>query len=207
MIEVRAAAARFQSVAAGIATWHCFSAGAHYDAGNTGFGPLIALDEHVVAPGAGFGRHAHRRVEILSWVLAGTLRHQDSAGRGDLVGPGVALHQAAGSGIEHTERNASDTDPLHFVQFVLLDAAGPSGHLRAVPPLPVGGGEFAVLHPVAPVRLAAVAYLHLFLASGTVQAAGHTLRRGDSARIRDEAVSVAGDGEVLLWRSGATTRP
>jgi redox-sensitive bicupin YhaK (pirin superfamily) len=202
MIEIHPAAARYETVQPGITTWHCFSAGAHYAPDNTGFGGLIALDEHVVAPGAGFGRHAHRGVDIVSWVLAGTLRHEDSSGRGELVGTGTALHQSSGSGIEHTERNASATEALRFIQLVLLGGAGPPGHLLGAPPMPLSGGEFAVLHPVAPVELPAVAHLHLYVASGAVGVAGHTLHPGDSARVRTEAVIVVGAGEILLWRSG-----
>jgi len=199
VIEVRAAATRFQTVAPGITTWHCFSAGANYDPDNTGFGALVALDEHLLAAGAGFQRHAHRGVEILSWVLAGTLRHEDSAGRTELVGPGRVLHQSAGSGIEHTERNASATEALHFIQLVLLGDAGPPGLLLGAPPLPLGTGEFTVLDPVAPSELPAVAHLHLYVASGSVAVAGHSLHPGDSARIRHEAVSVVGAAAVLLW--------
>lgn len=201
MIEIRLAAARYETAQPGITTWHCFSAGTHYDPDNTAFGALIALDEHVVAPGAGFGRHAHRGVDIVSWVLAGTLRHEDSSGRGELVRPGTALHQSTGSGIEHTERNASGTDPLRFIQLVLLGAATPPCQLSAAPPLLLGGGEFAVLHPTAPVELPAAVHLHLYVASGTVGAAGQTLHPGDSVRVRNEAVTVDGAGEVLLWRS------
>ena len=207
MIELHRAADRFETVQPGITTRHCFSSGAHYDPANTHFGALIAVDEHLLAPGAGFTRHAHRGVEIVSWVLDGALGHEDSAGRVELVEPGTALHQSAGSGIEHTERNASATDPLRFVQLVLLGGAGPPDYRLGTPPVPVGAGEFAVLHPVAPLQLAAVAQLHLFVASGTVEVAGRTLHPGDSARIRNEAVTGAGDGEVLLWRSGEPDRP
>jgi quercetin 2,3-dioxygenase len=203
VIDVRRAAARFETVTPGITTRHCFSSGNHYDPANTAFGPLIALDEHVVSPGAGFGRHAHRGVEIVSWVLAGTLRHEDAAGRVQLVGTGTALHQSAGSGIEHIERNASDAEPLQFVQMVLLgDVAAPS-YLLDVPPLVVAGGEFAVLAPGRPIELAAAPLVHAYIARGSSSVAGQDLTTGDSVRIRDAAVTVEGDGEVLVWRSTA----
>lgn len=187
---MRRAVDRFETVQPGITTRHCFSSGAHYDAANTAFGSLIAFDEHAVAPGAGFGRHAHRGVEIVSWVLSGTLRHEDSTGRVELVGHGTTLRQSAGSGIEHTERNASDTEPLRFVQLVLLGDVG----------------EFSVLTPAEPVELAAAAFLHLFVSRGAVSVAGQSLQAGDSARIRDATATVEGGGEVLVWRSLPSVR-
>lgn len=203
MIDLRRAASRFETVQPGITTRHCFSSAAHYDPDNTAFGMLIALDEHVVAPGAGFGRHAHRGVDIVSWVVAGMLRHDDTAGRVELVGPGMALHQAAGSGIEHTERNASATDPLLFVHLVLLGNVAAPGYLLDAPPIAMAGGEFDVLTPMEPIEVAAAEHLHLFVVRGTVAVRGRALRGGDSARIRDTAVVVEGNGEVLVWRSTA----
>lgn len=201
MIDVRRAADRFETVHAGITTRHCFSSGAHYDGENTAFGPLIGLDEHLVRPGAGFGWHAHRGVEVISWVLDGTLRHDDTAGRVDLGGTGTALCQAAGAGISHAERNASDTDPLHFIQLTLLGGLDAPNRRLSAPPLAVGAGEFVVLARTEPVELTATAYLHLFVARGTARVAGQRLEAGDSARVRDVAVVVDGAGDVLVWRS------
>jgi quercetin 2,3-dioxygenase len=201
VIQIRRAAGRFETVQPGITTRHCFSAGAHYDPDNTAFGSLIALDEHRVAPGAGFGQHAHRGVDILSWVLAGTLRHEDPAGHIALLGPGAALHQSAGSGIEHVERNASDTEWLRFVQLVLLGDVATPGSLLDLPPLHVSAGEFTVLEPTRAIEIAAARFGHLFVARGSVRVAGQELVSGDSARIRDVAVIVEGEGQVLVWRS------
>jgi redox-sensitive bicupin YhaK (pirin superfamily) len=203
VIDARRAAARYETVQPGITTRHCFSSAAHYDPANTAFGPLIAVDEHMVAPGAGFGRHAHRGVEIVSWVLAGTLRHEDTAGRVELVAPGMALLQSAGSGIEHIERNASDTEHLRFVQLVLLGAAAASDYLLDRPPLAVAGGEFTVLVPAEALELAAAPFVHAYVTRGIVYIAGQELTMGDSVRIRDAAVIVEGGGEVILWRSTA----
>ncbi|MFN2518395.1 MAG: pirin family protein [Jatrophihabitantaceae bacterium] len=201
MIDIRLAAARFETVRPGVTTRHCFSSGVHYEPDNTAFGPVLAVDEHVLAPGAGFGRHAHRGVEIVSWVLAGSLRHEESSGRTELVAPGTALCQSTGSGIVHVERNASDAHLLHFVQMMVMGEITPPDHLLGAPPLRVGGGDFAVLCPVPPVELAAAAYLHLFVTNGRVSAAGRRLQTGDSARVRDQALTVAGRGQVLVWRS------
>ncbi|PZS12424.1 MAG: pirin family protein [Pseudonocardiales bacterium] len=202
MIDVRRAADRFETVQPGITTRHCFSSGAHYDRDNIAFGTLIALDEHVVAPGAGFGWHAHRGVEIISWVLQGTLRHEDSTGRVEHVGLDTAQYQSARSGIEHAERNASDTEALHLLQLVLLGGPATPAYLLGAPPLIVGAGAFTVLRAPGPVELAASSHLHLFLARGTARVAGQTLQAGDSARVREMALSVEAAGEVILWRSG-----
>jgi quercetin dioxygenase-like cupin family protein len=203
VIEVRRSADRFETVQPGITTRHCFSSGAHYDPDNLAFGALLAVDEHTVAPGAGFARHAHRGVDILTWVLAGTLRHEDESGHPLLVAPGTALHQSAGSGIEHTEVNASAAEPLRFVQLWLLGGvADPHSEFAALP-LPVEDGTVALLSPTAPTALAPVGHLHLFVTRGTLRAAGTALERGDSVRVRDEAVLVEGDGDALMWRSGA----
>jgi hypothetical protein len=121
----------------GITSWHCFSAGAHYDPQRLSFGPIVAFDEHLVAPGAGFDWHAHRGVTILSWVLAGTLRHEDGNALPGLVGPGSLFVQSGADGIRHRETNASTTEPLRFLQITLLGADGTSV-TAARPPCSVG---------------------------------------------------------------------
>ena len=199
MIDVRPAAARFETVQPGITTHQCLSSGAHYDPDNTAFGALIAVDEHTLAPGAGFSRHGHRGIEIVSWVLAGTLRHEDSAGRVELVGPGPVLYQSAGSGIEHTERNASATEALRFVQMWLLGETGRPAHAVTEPPLRADAGTFTVLRPSGPSQLPAAPLVHLYVARGAVRVAGETLGSGDSVRVRDEQVAIDGAGELLVW--------
>jgi len=206
VIEVRRATTRFASVQPGITSWHCFSSGAHYDPANTGFGSVIALDEHAVAAGAGFGRHAHRGVEILSWVLAGTLSHEDGAGGLERIGPGTVLYQSAGSGIEHIEANASGTEPLRFVQLVLLGPVAAPQHSLSEPSLEVGDGKFEVLVPTRPVEVAAAAHAIVFVARGSVLLNGQRLSAGDSARIRDTALRLQGNGVVLTWRSIPSVR-
>lgn len=203
---MRRGADRFETVQPGITSWHCFSSGTHYDPANTGFGSVIALDEHAVAAGAGFGWHAHRGVEILSWVLAGTLSHEGSAGGVELVEPGAVLYQSAGSGIEHTEANASGTEPLRFVQLVLLGRVAAPQHRLGEAPVEVGDGEFDVLAPTRPVEVAAAAHTLVFVARGSVVLNGQRLSAGDSARVRDTALRMRGDGEVLTWRSIPSAR-
>ena len=196
MIEVRRAAGRFETDQPGIRTYHCFSAGAHYDPDNVSLGPLVAVDEHRVAAGAGFDRHAHRGVCIVSWVLDGTLRHEDAAGHIVNLRPGRVLVQDAGRGIEHSERNASGTDPLRFVQMSLLGDGDEPRVLLADLPLQTRAGQLTV-HRTGALRVDAP-LAHLYVARGRFETGDDVLVEGDAVRA-DEPLDVDGAGELLVW--------
>ena len=123
---------RFVTAADGIRTASCFSFGAHFDPSNIGHGPLLACNDEVLAPGAGFAPHRHADVEIVTWVLSGSLVHQDSTGRSGVLHPGLAQRMSAGTGILHSERNDAyavepdrPREPVHFVQmWVVPDEPG-----------------------------------------------------------------------------------
>lgn len=104
---------------------HSFSFGDHYDPANTHHGLLLVNNDDIVEPGTGFDTHPHRNIEIVTWVLQGSLTHQDSAGNHGVVYPGLAQRMSAGSGILHSEKNGSPIEAVHFVQmWVLPDESG-----------------------------------------------------------------------------------
>jgi hypothetical protein len=191
-----AAAARYRSEQDGIMSWHCFSAGAHYDPGNMSFGPIVGVDEHLVAPQAGFDWHAHRGVHIVSWVLEGTLRHEDSTGEVRFVGPGALLVQATGTGIRHAETNASDNAPLRFIQTTIV-GTGESSVSLARPPVRVAGVTINVER--GPVILGGGHDTHVLVMAPGRSVAGHPLDAGDSLRVDDEdSYVIDGVGELLV---------
>ncbi|HEY7008354.1 MAG TPA: pirin family protein [Jatrophihabitantaceae bacterium] len=185
---------RYCTAADGIESSHCFSAGGHYDADNVSYGALVGCDEHVVAPDTGFDWHGHRGVDIVSWVLAGELRHEDSIGA-RLVRPGDVLWQAAGPGIRHRETNPSSSQPLRLVQMTLLSSSPSAGVTLAAPPLAVGASAFDVWRASA--SLSASRW-HVFVGRGTWRLGDLALSEGDSVRGGGQ-LSAAGSGELLVW--------
>jgi redox-sensitive bicupin YhaK (pirin superfamily) len=104
---------------------HHFSFGEYHDPKRMGWGALKVWNDDQIAPGKGFGMHGHRDMEIVTWVLSGRLEHRDSEGNRGVLYPGLAQRMSAGTGIRHSEMNASATEPVHFVQmWVLPDTKG-----------------------------------------------------------------------------------
>ena len=119
MIKVRKAHERGSANHGWLQTSHTFSFAGYRDPEHMGFRSLRVMNEDRVAPGQGFGTHAHDNMEIISYVLSGALEHKDSMGNGAVLRPGEFQRISAGSGITHSEFNPSGTDPAHFYQIWL----------------------------------------------------------------------------------------
>jgi quercetin 2,3-dioxygenase len=131
-VDVRRAADRFKSSFGWLDSKHSFSFGQHFDRRNTHHGLLLVNNDDVVDPGTGFETHPHQDMEIVTWVLEGSLVHQDSTGHNGVIYPGLAQRMSAGRGILHSEKNDSwrlggttHRDLVHFVQmWVVPDESG-----------------------------------------------------------------------------------
>lgn len=227
-VDIRPADDRGASTTDWLQSRHSFSFADYYDPANTHHGLLLVNNDDIVAPGAGFDTHPHRDMEIVTWVLSGQLAHQDSMGNSGVIYPGLAQRMSAGTGVQHSEKNGSASEPVHFVQmWVLPDTAGitPSYQQQEIElaesltPIASGSVDAAVtlhnrnatlygarLRPGDSVQLPSARYVHLFVARGTVTLEGSgPLSEGDAARLTDAGGRVTADTEteILVWEMNA----
>jgi quercetin 2,3-dioxygenase len=212
---------------------HSFSFGSYHDPRHMGFGPLRVINEDRVAPGAGFGTHSHHDMEIISYVLDGALEHKDSLGTGSVIRPGDVQRMSAGTGVAHSEFNASSTDPVHFLQIWILPemhGIAPSyeqktfpademrGRLRLVGARDGRDGAVTIHRDVdlhaghfdagetASHRLRPGRIAWVQVARGAITLNGETLAAGDGAALRDiDSLEIAGrePSDVLLFDMAA----
>ncbi|HTJ31280.1 MAG TPA: pirin family protein [Acidobacteriaceae bacterium] len=120
MLAVRRSEQRGHANHGWLDTYHTFSFGGYFDQEHMGFRALRVINEDFIAPGAGFGEHGHKEMEIVTYVLEGGVAHRDSLGSGGVITPGELQHMSAGTGIRHSEFNASQTEKAHMLQIWLL---------------------------------------------------------------------------------------
>ena len=208
---------------------HTFSFADYYDPAHMGFRSLRVINEDRVTPGQGFGTHPHKDMEIISYVLEGALSHRDSMGTGSTIRPGDVQRMSAGTGVTHSEQNASRGEPVHFLQIWILPArpgGKPGYEQKAFPEAERRGkwrlvaspdgrdGSVTINQDVALYaslpgagenlrhELAQGRNAWLHVARGKVELGGEALGAGDAAAISDaRSVELTGrdDSEVLLF--------
>jgi redox-sensitive bicupin YhaK (pirin superfamily) len=213
-------------------SYHTFSFGSFSDPNRMGFRTLRVINDDRVVPGAGFGTHGHRDMEILTYVLEGALEHKDSLGTGSVILPGEAQVMSAGTGITHSEYNHSQTEPVHFLQiWILPDEQGlkpryeqkafpieeKRGKLRLIAAKDGRDGAVtihqdvdlytSVLEPgnVINYQVQPHRYAWLQIAQGIATLNGEELRAGDGVQISVEEqleISTQVGAEILLFDLG-----
>ena len=228
MITIRHANERGHANHGWLDSYHTFSFANYYDPQHMGVSCLRVINDDTVAPTAGFGTHSHQDMEIISYVLSGGLEHKDSMGNGSVIRPGDVQRMSAGTGVTHSEYNASDQEPVNFLQIWIQPnvygvepgyeqknfLADLKGQLCLVAS-PDGEMDSLSIHQDAYVyagqlqagdklsyssKTNRVVYVHI--ANGEVQLNGKTLNHGDGATIKDEVeitLTTQSAAEVLLF--------
>src|SRR5687767_5993282 len=229
MITIRRASERGHADHGWLDTRHTFSFAEYYDPKHMGFRALRVINEDVVRGGGGFGTHPHRDMEIVTYVLSGALAHKDSMGNGSVIRPDDVQRMSAGTGVTHSEHNASPAEPVHLLQIWLLPAetgTAPSYEQRAFPAAekrgqlrlvgaPDGRDGAVTIHQdvalyasvLAPGdrvshELAPGRHAWVQVIGGDVTVNGQPLTAGDGAALSNEgavAIEARTDSEILLF--------
>ena len=229
MIRFRDRMARGQSRNGWLDSRHTFSFGDYRDPEHMGFRSLRVINEDRVIPGAGFPRHGHRDMDIISYVLTGELEHKDSLGNGAVIRPGDVQRMSAGTGILHSEYNPSKSEPVHFLQIWIIpdrDGLPPSYEQTTIPreerrgrlrlaAAPRGEDRAVTIHQDARLFVADLEpgerVMHAIepgrgvwvqVARGIAALNGTEMREGDGAAVEEErAVTIEAETavEVLLF--------
>jgi len=229
MITIRRSKERGHADHGWLDTFHTFSFADYWDPQSMGWGPLRVINEDFVAPGTGFPTHAHRDMEIITYVLEGALQHKDSLGTGSVITPGEVQRMSAGTGVRHSEFNASKTEPVHLLQIWIEPArtgiapgyeqktfaeATRRGRLRLIA-APDGRDGAVTIHQDATVyatnldrgervqhTLAPGRLAWLQVARGALLLNGERLAQGDGAAIQSEptlTIEALEPAEALLF--------
>ncbi|MGH9549762.1 MAG: pirin family protein [Terriglobales bacterium] len=229
MINIRRSAERGGGDFGWLKTQHSFSFDTYHDPRFMGFRSLRAINEDWVQAGHGFPMHPHRDMEIITYVLDGALEHKDSMGNGSTIRPGDGQRMSAGTGVRHSEANASKSDAAHLLQiWILPDRSGhqPGYEQKAFPEVekrgklrliasPDGADGSVTIHQDAKLYVSLLApgqevahaldknrYAWLQVAKGAVELTGKSLNQGDGAAVSDEqklAIKGTEDAEILLF--------
>ena len=228
MMEIRRAQERGHADHGWLNSWHSFSFADYYDPKHTQFRSLRVINDDTVEPGGGFGTHGHRDMEIVSYVLEGALAHKDNMGNGSVIRPGSVQRMSAGTGVQHSEFNASSSELVHFLQIWFLpnesgippgyeeryfDDEEKLGKLRLIAS-PDGADGSVKIHADAKMFAGLVdgdrvehtvgndRYIYVHVARGGVSCNGAVLQAGDGAKITDENHLILDQGqkaEVLVF--------
>jgi redox-sensitive bicupin YhaK (pirin superfamily) len=228
-LSIRRAGERGRADHGWLLSFHTFSFADYFDPAHMGFRALRVINEDRVQPGQGFGTHSHRDMEIISYVLEGALEHKDSMGTSSIIRPGEVQRMSAGTGVTHSEFNASRSELVHFLQIWILPAApgGKPGYeqkafpeaerkgkLRLVASPDGRDGSVTIHQDVALYagllctgetlrhELAAGRYAWVHVARGQVEIGGEHLEAGDAVAVsaaRGLEISGSDSSEVLLF--------
>lgn len=228
MVNIRPSASRGYVHHGWLESYHSFSFAGYYDPAHMGFSVLRVINDDKVAPANGFGMHGHQDMEIITYMLAGELRHQDSMGNGSVIRAGDVQRMTAGTGVRHSEMNASTQSTAHLLQIWIIPETNglPPGYEEKTIPLAEKQNQWRLIasrdarnHSLLvhqdlslyttvleagkqlPLNVEGDRYAYMHVARGSVKVNGQSLQEGDALMI-DATASLVLDAVVeseVLW--------